>query len=151
MLAKRLIYVAGAIVMVVVCVLCLSEANADLAEHFTGMGFESVFEQNVSGLRSSYHAYTQGSSGANNMPNEMFILLDQRICYPGVGEVPSPGGSTGRLFDEGAIGLKIEGGNVVVKVAGRLDPKKGIRLSGIWYSQGDMFITVDDSVILRKA
>jgi len=142
--------VAGGIVAVVVCALCLPVANADLAAHFTGMGFESVFGQDVSGLKSSYHAHTQGSSGVNNIPNEMFTLSDQRIFYPWVGKVPSPGGPTGRLFDEGAIGLKIDGANVVVKVAGRLNPLAGINLGGTWYSQGDMFITVEDSAGVRQ-
>ena len=150
MLTKRLIYVAGAVVLVVVCALCLSEANADLAANFTGMGFESVFEQNVSGWRSSYHAYTQGSSGVNNIPNEMFTLFDQRVYYPWVGEVPSPGGSRGRLFDEGAIGLKIDGANLVVQVAGRLNPLTGIKYSRTWYGQGDVFVTVEDSAGVRQ-
>ena len=150
MLMKRLIHVSGGIVLVVVCALCLSEANADLAANFTDMGFESVFEQNVSGLKSSYHAYTQGSWGVNNIPNEMFTLSDQRVYYPWVGTVPSPGGSRGRIFDEGAIGLKIEGANLVVKVAGRLDPLAGVKLYRTWYGQGDVFVTVEDSAGVRQ-
>jgi hypothetical protein len=130
--------------------MCHSEANADLAANFTGMGFESVFEQNVSGLKSSYHAYTQGSSGVNNIPNEMFTLSNQRVFYPWVGAVPSPGGSTGRLFDEGAIGLKIDGANLVVQVAGRLNPLAGIKLRRKWYGQGDVFVTVEDSAGVRQ-
>ena len=147
---RRLTCVAGAVVMVVVCALCLPEANADLAANFTGMGFESIFEQNVSGLKSSYDAYTQGPSGVNNVPNEMFTLSDQHIYYPWIGEVPSPGGPTGRLFDEGAIGLKIDGANLVVKVAGRLNPLAGVQIGGTWYSQGDVFVTVEDSAGVRQ-
>jgi len=142
--------VVGAVVLICVCALCLPKANADLAADFTGMGFESVFEQNVSGLKSSYHDHTKGLSGVNNVPNEMFTLSDQRIWYPWVGEIPSPGGPTGRLFDEGAIGLKVDGANVVVKVAGRLDPLAGVKLGGTWYSQGDVFVTVEDSAGVRQ-
>jgi len=149
-LTRCLTRVVGGIVVVAVCALCLPAANADLAANFTDMGFESVFEQNVSGLKSSYHAYTQGSYGVDNIPNEMFTLSDKRVYYPWVGNVPSPGGPTGRLFDEGAVGLKIDGANVVVKVAGRLNPLAGIKLGGTWYSQGDVFVTVEDSAGVRQ-
>jgi len=149
MSASDLIRIAGA-VMIVVGALCAPEANADLAASFTGMGFQTVLEQNVSGLKSSYHAYTQGSSGVNNVPNEMVTLSDQRVFYPWVGEVPSPGGPTGRIFDEGAIGLKIEGDSLLVQVAGRLNPLAGVKYGGAWYGQGDVFVTVADSSGVRQ-
>lgn len=145
MLTRRVNYVSGAVALIAVCATCLSQANADLPANFTDMGFETVFEQNVSGLKSSYHSYTRGTSGVNNIPDEMFTLSDQRVYYPSVGTVPSPGGASGRRFDEGAIGLKIDGDNIVIRVAGRLDPNTGVKIGSTWFGQGDVFITVDDS------
>jgi len=150
MLLRKSVYTAIAVGLAVVWAWDLPEAGADLPANFTDMGFESVYEQNVSGLQSSYHAYTEGSSGVNNVPDVMFTLSDQRVSYPSVGQVPSPGGPAGRHFDEGALGLKIEGDNILIRVAGRLDPLTGRELNRIWYGQGDMFVTVEDSEGVRQ-
>lgn len=78
----------------------------------------------------------------------MFTLGPDLVSYPGsIDTVPSPGGSTGSHFDEGGLGVKVEGGNLIVRVAGGLNPLEGYYYDGwdTWYGQGDVFITVDDS------
>ena len=121
-------------------------ANAGLASEFAG--FDTVFEVGVSGLKSSYYAPTQGG---NNLPNSLPVFDSSRVQYPhGVGARPSPGYhniGVARRFDEGALGAKVEDGNLVVRVAGGLNPLTGYYYSGwhTWYGQGDLFITVADS------
>ena len=119
------------------------QAKADLGSKFTG--FDAVFETGVSGLKSTYHADTKSGLA---LPDYLPQFGPARVCYPsGVGEVPSPGGSRGRIFDEGAIGVKPVGDMLAIKVAGGLSPQTGYYHSGwkTWYSQGDVFITVEDS------
>ena len=65
----------------------------------------------------------------------------------------STGGSTGQHFDEGGLGVKVQGGNLILRVAGGLDPLNGWYYNRYktWYSQGDVFITVTGNKhILRK-
>ncbi len=60
--------------------------------------------------------------------------------------VPSPGGALGKNFDQGMLGMKVDGSNLVVKMATGLNPLTGYYYSGwnTWYGQGDMFVAVDD-------
>ena len=129
---KRALFV-GSIVFFLSC----SAVWADLASEFGG--FTYVDEVGVSGL--------QSSNGATKLPTSMFTLGGDRVSYPsGVGTVPSPGGTTGKNFDQGILGVKTEGGNLVVKLAGGLNPETGY-WSSDWssrYGQGDVFLTVDD-------
>ncbi len=111
---------------------------ADLSTEFSG--YTWVKENKVSGLKSSIETA--------KIPSSMFTLGPDRVSYPGsIGTVPSPGGSTGQHFDEGGLGVKVQGGNLILRVAGGLDPLNGWYYSHYktWYSQGDVFITVDDS------
>lgn len=142
MSANSLARVVGGIVIIVVGLLCVPLANADLAGSTIFDGFEAVFEEDITGLRSTYDVPTRSG---NNVPDVMFSLSGQRVSYPGVGEEPSPGLPQGRAFDEGAMGLRVNGANLVVRVAGRLDPLSGVRYNGTWYGQGDVFVTVQDT------
>ncbi len=132
--------------VVVVLLLSCSAAWADLATEFSGFAY--VNEVGVSGLKSSY--YNPTKSG-NTLPSGMFTLGSDRVSYPsGIGPVPSPGHydwGEARLFDEGVLGVQVEGGNLIIKAAGGLDPATGHYYSGwnAWYGQGDVFVTVDDS------
>jgi hypothetical protein len=127
----------------------LGFARADLISEFSG--FDTVWETGVSGLLSSYDADTRaglpltGPTTGVSLPT----LGAGRVTYPGgIGQVPSPGGSIGRHFDEGVLGLKIVGNELIVQLAGGLDPQTGYYYSGwkSWYSQGDLFIDVQDSL-----
>ncbi len=72
----------------------------------------------------------------------------KHVTYPhGIGQVPSPGGTQGRLFDEGVLGVKVQGGDLIVQVAGGLNPQTGYYYDGwdTWFGQGDVFLTVADS------
>jgi len=132
-----------------ICVLVLlgflgAPVQADLSSHFDG--FQTVSEVGVSGLKSSY--YTPVKNG-NYVPNFLQALGPDRVKYA-VGTLPSPGyhgGGLGRYFDEGILGVKLLGGNLVVQVAGGLNPLTGYYYSGYntWYGQGDVFVTVSDS------
>jgi hypothetical protein len=127
----------------VILLICCSAIRADLLSEFDG--YIAVSEVGVSGLRSSYYADT--NSGVT-LPDYMFSLGPQRVSYPhGVGQVPSPGGNAGRVFDEGVMGLRVQGGNLMIRVAGGLNPLQGYYYSGwqTWYGQGDVFVTVEDS------
>ena len=138
----------GLCVLTVVVFAVAGVAQADLGQEFDG--FDFVQEIGVSGLKSSYHAETK--DGAGLLPAQMFTLGPGRVSYPnGVGQHPSPGGPIGRLFDEGVLGVKIEAGNLVVKVAGGLDPLRGkyYHQYGGWFGQGDVFVTIEDTASLR--
>ncbi|MCD6304138.1 MAG: hypothetical protein J7M21_04165 [Planctomycetes bacterium] len=118
-------------------------ARADLASEFNG--YDSINEVGVSGLRSSYH---QAIRAGDPLPDFMFTLGPDRVSYPhGIGTVPSPGGSTGRAFDNGRLGVRVENGLALIRMAGALNPLTGRYYGGwhTWYSQGDLFLTVEDS------
>lgn len=123
-------------------------ASADLHHEFTG--FDTVWEVGVSGQESSYHADTRSGtplSGATTA-NSLASFGPNRVSYPsGIGPVPSPGGAVGRNFDQGVLGTKIEGGKLVVRLAGGLNPQAGYYHNGwhTWYGQGNVFVTVGDS------
>jgi hypothetical protein len=112
--------------------------RADLASEFSG--FTCVNEIGVSGL--------QSDNGTTKLPGSMFTLGPDLVSYPyGIGTVPSPGGALGSHFDQGLLGVKLEGSTLIVKLAATLDPEAGYYYSG-WssrYGQGDIFLTVDDS------
>ena len=141
---RRLAFAAA--LAVVLC--SVGWADPWLADQFAG--YETVWEVGVSGLQSSYYTDTQSGT---TLPDYMFTLGPDRVSYPhGVGEVPSPGGLVGENFDEGALGVKVEGGNLVVQVAGGLNPLTGYYYDGwkTWYGQGDVFVTVEDTVGIRQ-
>jgi len=119
-------------------------AWADLSSQFSG--FESVNEVGVSGLQSSYNSPT---SAGNLCPATMPVLGASRVVYPnGVGAVPSPGNyapATAALFDEGMLGIQVQGGNLVVRLATGINPATGYQYGSNWFDQGDVFITVGDT------
>ena len=129
-MAKRNLFCAGLILLI-----SCSAAVADLSSEFAG--YDWVKENKVSGLKSSIEM--------TEIPTSMFTLGPERVSYPSGGQVPSPGGSVGELFDEGALGVKVQGGNLILRVAGALNPLSGREHRSTWYGQGDVFITVDDS------
>ncbi|NLF30991.1 MAG: hypothetical protein GX591_08910, partial [Planctomycetes bacterium] len=126
-------------------------ALADLSGAFDG--FDAVFESRVSGLTSSYFDYTRAGGVGDYVPDTLFALGSGRVVYPhGIGSVPSPGGSIGRMFDQGALGVKLVGDDLVVQLAGTMDPRTGYYHSyfGVWYGQGDVFLTVADDDGVRQ-
>jgi hypothetical protein len=135
------------LVSTVLCV-AVGTARADLVSEFAG--FDSVWEVGVSGLQSSYHADmlsglpVSGPTTGNFLP----VFGPDRVSYPsGVGEVPSPGGEVGQHFDQGVLGVRVDGDQLVVQIATGISPQVGYYHSGwnTWYSQGDVFISVEDS------
>lgn len=139
----------------VLCVLLIgvgvSAARADLSATFNG--FDAVFETGVSGRTSSYFDYTRAGGAGQYVPDTMVSLGSDRVMYPhGVGSVPSPGGSIGRMFDEGALGVKLDGTDLVVRLAGTMDPQTGYYhpYFGVWYGQGDVFLSVNDDAGVRQ-
>ena len=136
---KAILFCAGLILIV-----SGSVVRGDLSSEFSG--YNAVWEVGVSGLQSSYHSDTKSG---NTLPNYMFSLGPDRVSYPhGIGQVPSPGGSVGSHFDEGVMGVQVQGSDVVIQVAGALNPLTGYYYCGwnTWYGQGDVFITVEDSM-----
>lgn len=130
----------------------VSIAPADLIDWFNGYDF--VSEIGVSGLQSSYHADTQagrplsGTATANLLPS----FGPDRVTYPhNIGQQPSPAGSVGRHFDQGALGILINDDTLTLRLATGLDPQHGYYYNG-WkttYGQGDLFIDVQDSTGVR--
>ena len=136
---KRVVVFCAGVILIV----SSSTVWADLSSEFSG--YHVVSEVGVSGLQSSYYMDTK--SGIT-LPDYMFSLGPQHVSYPhGVGQVPSPGGSVGRFFDEGVIGVRVQGGDLTIQVAGGLNPLEGYYYSGwkTWYGQGDVFVTVEDT------
>jgi len=145
---------------IVLCSLMLVLAGTcptALADPSTGQldatfsGFTSVNDVTVSGLRSSY--YTDIMQG-DLLPTSLFTLGPDRVSYPsGIGTRPSPAGSIGRAFDEGMLGILVDGDNLIIRVAGGLDPRSGYRHLGwnSWYSQGDVFLTIEDTSVSHFA
>lgn len=147
MATRKMLSVLNLCALIAVAGMGSGVAKGDLAQEF--QGFDAIFEQGVSGLMSSYHAPTKAG---NALPSSMVTFGPGRVSYPnGVGEQPSPGGSVGSHFDEGAMGIKVEGLDLVVAVAGALDPQQGWYYSGLqtWYGQGDVFLTVEDATGLQ--
>lgn len=140
---KRVAFFSAAILLI-----GSSAVWADLAAVFDGYTY--VQENKMSGLQSDFRP----TNATAKLPNSMFTLGPDRVMYPsGIGAVPSPGGAVGRYFDEGALGVRVDGaGNLVVRVADGLNPQTGYYYSGwnTWYGQGDVFITVDDSAGVRN-
>lgn len=131
-----------------IAVACSPSVQADLPDVLSG--FDAVWEVGVSGLESSYHTDTVAGLPVTGPTTHNFLhdLGPSLVCYPsGVGEVPSPGGSLGRNFDQGVLGIKLEDASLVVRLASALDPLEGFYHSGwnAWYGQGDLFFSVEDS------
>lgn len=123
-------------------------ARADLVQKYNG--FDTVWEIGTSGLQSSYSADTINAAPVNGTTTGSFLPVfgPNRVSYPnGVGEVPSPGGSVGRNFDEGALGVMVVGNQLILQLASRLNPQSGYYYDGYhsWYGQGDLFVDVADS------
>ncbi len=137
----------GGLTLCVVVVLAggIGEARGDLAGEFDG--FDSVSEIGVSGLRSSYYV---DSAGGTVLPDDVFTLGSQRVWYPGVGEAPSPGGSAGRGFDQGVLGVKFDGDRLTVRSATSVNPLTGRYLGGTMYGEGDVFLSVSDGAGVRE-
>lgn len=129
----------GAVSLLLSC----STVWADLLDQFDG--FTYVNEIGDSGLKSD--------NGATKLPTSIPELGPGQVSYPsGVGTVPSPGGAVGKIFDQGVLGVMTDGGNLIVKLAGGLNPATGYYYSG-WqstYGQGDVFITVQDDTGVKN-
>ncbi len=141
--------IASILIAVTVAV---SPAWADLSSWFAG--YTTSWEVGVSGLQSSYDQDTQAGSPltGGTISSSLPVLGPQRVSYPwGIGTVPSPGGSEGQNFDVGALGVRISGGQLTVRVATALDPVNGYYSSywDAWYGVGDMFLSVRDSSGVR--
>jgi len=130
----------------------MSLATGDLIEQFAG--FDAIWEVGVSGLQSSYYVDTKANQSVSGPTTGYWLpeLGPDRVTYPyGIGQVPSPGGAVGRVFDEAVLGLKIEGDNLILQLAGGLNPLTGYYDDGwkTWYGQGDLFLDVADNAGVR--
>ncbi|MBL8880968.1 MAG: hypothetical protein JNG88_17780, partial [Phycisphaerales bacterium] len=96
-------------------------ATADLIDQFNGYTF--VNEIGVSGLKSNYHQDTV--DGLNVLGpttgSSLHSLAGTRVHYPNQGEVPSGGAA----YDYGALGIRVSGGNLIVRVANGFNPLTG--------------------------
>lgn len=122
-------------------------ACADFIQEFSG--FDSIRETGVSGLVSSYFGDLQAGLPVSGpyIAGNLAQFGPQRVTYPsGIGAVPSPGGEIGLNFDQGALGIRVDGDQLVVKLATALDPTSGYYHTGwkSWYGQGDVFLSVAD-------
>lgn len=122
-------------------------ALADLASEFSS--FNYVNEVGVSGLRSSYSTDVKSNKPVTGLVTSTALQSfgPDRVYYANVGTYPSPGGNEGKKYDIGALGWRLDGDRLVVKVASSIDPRAGLYSSSFntWYSMGDVFLTVDDS------
>lgn len=124
-----------------------TSARADFITEFSG--FQTIQEVGVSGLASTYFGDVKAglSISGDYVSHNLAEFGPERISYPsGIGAVPSPGGSIGLNFDQGALGFMVEGNDLVFKLATALDPTQGYYHSGwkTWYGQGDLFLSVSD-------
>ena len=162
MLAKILTRVVVVVVLIGVGVLGISDARADLNSEFSGFfGSTGQFYVNgfgVTGFQSSYYFDTMdddpnipafphdgGLSDWVGQPTSVHNLNESaRVSYYG-SEEPS-GGSA---FDEAALGWHYDDTsgvrNLVIRVAGGINPLTGTPHAGIVFGQGDMFVTIDDT------
>jgi hypothetical protein len=126
----------------------LGFARADLINRFTG--FDYVWDVGTSGLMSSYDVDTRAGLSVSGPTTGSVLptLGPSRVTFPnGIGQVPSPGGALGRNFDAGALGIKLDGNNLIVRLASGINPLTGYYYNGwqTWYGLGDMFVDVQDS------
>ncbi len=123
-------------------------ARADLLSSFAG--FDTAWETGVSGLVSSYDADTRNDLPVSGPLTGIALPAfgTGRVSYPGgIGSVPSPGGTVGRNFDEGAVGIRLVNDTLIVQLATALNPQTGYYHSGwsAWYGQGDVFLDLADT------
>ncbi|MFO0839995.1 MAG: hypothetical protein U1D55_15920 [Phycisphaerae bacterium] len=128
-------------------------AMAGLASQFSG--FTSINEIGVSGLQSSYHGDSKANRSVtgSTIAHSLAVFGTNRVSYPGgVGSVPSPGGAFGQQFDFGMLGVKVQGGQMTVRVASRIDPHAGVYSQAFqtWYGAGDMFLSLQDGSGVRQ-
>jgi hypothetical protein len=121
-------------------------AQAGLIDQFNGFTF--VDEIGLSGLKSSYHAdtVTNLSVLGPTTGNALHVLGSNRVHYPNQGEVPS-GGSA---YDYGALGIRVDNGNLIVRVANGFNPLTGRHTNDTTYGAGDAFLTISDSNGVRQ-
>jgi hypothetical protein len=131
----------------IVLATCAVPARADLTAAFEG--FEFVSEVGITGWESSYAPDTfaglpiSGSTISTMLP----VFGEDRVSFACCGTVPSPGGTIGARYDEGALGFKVDLDQLVLRMATALDPRTGVYHSGhnAWHSQGDLFLSVADT------
>ncbi len=122
--------------------------QADLIDEY--LGFDSIWEPGVTGLQSSYHDDVAAGTPLTGPTTGSLapVFGPGRVSYPsGVGEVPSPGGQMGLNFDQGVLGVRLVGNDLIVRLATAVDAQAGFYHPGLetWYGQGDMFLDVADS------
>lgn len=123
-------------------------ARADLTSEFSGFNVLAS-EVGVSGLKSSYGNDTRSGLPftGNLISHSLATFGPGRVAYPsGIGEQPSPGGTEGPRFDQGKLGVRVVGNDVIIKLATALNPRVGYYGSP-WdtnFNQGDMFLSVLD-------
>lgn len=126
--------------------------QADLSTAFSG--FETVNEVGVSGLTSSYHADTVNNLSVSGPVTSASLANfgPLRVEYPGIGAVASPGGAEGKFYDQGVLGWRVDGSDLVVQLATGMNPFTGRYNAqhNQYYAQGDMFLSVGDSGGVRQ-
>ena len=117
--------------------------GGELGEQIRARGFTVIAEEaGITGLRSSYHGRPIDDLDAGEMPQ----FSEKRIRFGGSTQ-PSPGGRTGRHFDEGALAYRYDAANgqLTLLVAAGCDPDRWYRdgsFSSSPHGQGDLFVDV---------
>lgn len=123
-----------------------STAQAGLIDQFDS--FTYVEEVGVSGLRSSYHADTVANQSVLGplTGSSLHALSANRVHYANQGTVPSGGPA----YDYGALGIRVSGSNLIVRVANGINPLTGRQTNDTTYGAGDAFLTISDSNGVRQ-
>jgi len=110
-----------------------------ITDQFTG--YDYVDEIGVSGLTSSvYYSIAAGELRPSSLPE----FGPNRVNYPGVGRIPSGGHS----YDQGILGWTVENGYLSIRLATGMNPLTGKLDNSVWYSQGDVFLDVEDDGVM---
>lgn len=115
----------------------------DLGDRLAERGLTVLAEEaGTTGRHSTYHGRTIDRLERGELPR----LGDDRVRF-GHGPQPSPGGSTGRHFDEGALACRLDraANTLTVAVAAGADPQRWYRAGSFARSphgQGDLFVDV---------